>query len=120
MIPLLRFSGVQCKRALHYTSLFKERQIKQTYPAWTRGLRPRGVGDADAQGAMRQLRGVGPRCRPKGCVAYACALCDQNQAAGLATAVGVCAFAQVRLLARGKGQSNGWCLKAQGGPKPPH
>ena len=71
MIPLLRFSGVQCKRALHYTSLFKERQIKQTNPAWTRGLRPRGVGDADAQGAMRQLRGVGPRCRPKGCVAYA-------------------------------------------------
>ena len=65
------YFGVQCKRALHYTSLFKEGQIKQTYPAWTRCLRPRGVGDADAQGAMRQLRGVGPRCRPKGCVAYA-------------------------------------------------
>lgn len=65
------YLGVQCKRALHYTSLFKERQTKQTYPAWTRCLRPRGVGDADAQGAMRQLRGVGPRCRPKGRAAYA-------------------------------------------------
>ena len=41
------------------------------YMSWTRCLRPRGVGDADAQGAMRQLRGVGSRCRPKGRVAYA-------------------------------------------------